>query len=627
MADSIVRDFLIDCKTVTDAEVHSFASTLRENNELIEAIILVLEEKDYHREFLEPVCEQLFLFFQAEEETLRQFSHFFLPCLVGVYFSLLHRRDRKALRCVEIVLLGAYNLHILDQEGHPTVTTYNIPSISKPSIYHEPTMLPQPQLTENLLSKLEHGDNKVLLGPYQALESLSASNRLQVAVVVLRTYNQSISIMPQASRASLCRMCSRVVNQGCSLGGGLRMSCEGSLPPAFLPRVFLSSQLLLEMLQAIYFSMFNGLFSLGHQALNDIHRRAMQSMFTDVLLVTNAIKNSLEGGQCGHPGEGPMGISVAISPTTSTTTVSKAIITNASFRTKKLPDDIPIPREGESMAGVEGSLEVIKEEGAEEAGMAGQAIAGAKAMIQGLPKLPAGMTAGMTKLVKGMGRRESLTEKQPVAADARSVVSTMDSPRLNESTMAAQFVDLQASKRDTVRPLDSGLEQSEMRKTSGTKSKDTTTTSADKKESSSAPRSLNLSRGSGRDSGEARKAPEKKEETATAESSRKESSRKGSSRKEESVPVEQRKSSSRKEESSSSRKEEVATAESRKSSRKEESPTVRNGLDKADSASTTLHDTVGSTELRNLATAEQTSFRSNEINSLKNGDKPRSTQV
>lgn len=203
----------------------------------------------------------------------------------------------------------------------------------------------------------------------------------------------------------------------------------------------------------------------------------------------------------------------------------------------------------------------------------------------------------------------------------------MDSPRLNESTMAAQFVDLQASKRDTVRPLDSGLEQSEMRKTSGTKSKDTTTTSADKKESSSAPRSLNLSRGSGRDSGEARKAPEKKEETATAESSRKESSRKGSSRKEESVPVEQRKSSSRKEESSSSRKEEVATAESRKSSRKEESPTVRNGLDKADSASTTLHDTVGSTELRNLATAEQTSFRSNEINSLKNGDKPRSTQV
>lgn len=209
MADSIVRDFLIDCKTVTDAEVHSFASTLRENNELIEAIILVLEEKDYHREFLEPVCEQLFLFFQAEEETLRQFSHFFLPCLVGVYFSLLHRRDRKALRCVEIVLLGAYNLHILDQEGHPTVTTYNIPSISKPSIYHEPTMLPQPQLTENLLSKLEHGDNKVLLGPYQALESLSASNRLQVAVVVLRTYNQSISIMPQASRASLCRMCSR----------------------------------------------------------------------------------------------------------------------------------------------------------------------------------------------------------------------------------------------------------------------------------------------------------------------------------------------------------------------------------------------------------------------------------
>lgn len=60
-------------------------------------------------------------------------------------------------------------------------------------------------------------------------------------------------------------------------------------------------------------------------------------MFCCCVQVTSAIKNSLMASQCGQPAEGPMGISVAISPTTSTTTVSKAIITNASFRTKKLP--------------------------------------------------------------------------------------------------------------------------------------------------------------------------------------------------------------------------------------------------------------------------------------------------
>lgn len=39
----------------------------------------------------------------------------------------------------------------------------------------------------------------------------------------------------------------------------------------------------------------------------------------------------------GGSGDAPMGISVALSPATNTTTVSKSMITNASFRTKKLP--------------------------------------------------------------------------------------------------------------------------------------------------------------------------------------------------------------------------------------------------------------------------------------------------
>lgn len=39
----------------------------------------------------------------------------------------------------------------------------------------------------------------------------------------------------------------------------------------------------------------------------------------------------------GQPCDGPMGISVALSPATATVTVSKSMITNASFRTKKLP--------------------------------------------------------------------------------------------------------------------------------------------------------------------------------------------------------------------------------------------------------------------------------------------------
>jgi Hyccin len=41
----------------------------------------------------------------------------------------------------------------------------------------------------------------------------------------------------------------------------------------------------------------------------------------------------------GQPSDGPMGISVALTPATTVVTVSKSMITNASFRTKKLPGE------------------------------------------------------------------------------------------------------------------------------------------------------------------------------------------------------------------------------------------------------------------------------------------------
>lgn len=41
----------------------------------------------------------------------------------------------------------------------------------------------------------------------------------------------------------------------------------------------------------------------------------------------------------GQPSDGPMGLSVALSPATNTVSMSKSMITNASFRTKKLPGE------------------------------------------------------------------------------------------------------------------------------------------------------------------------------------------------------------------------------------------------------------------------------------------------
>lgn len=130
-----------------------------------------------------------------------------------------------------------------------------------------------------------------------------------------------------------------------------------------LPRIPVSAELLLELTHAAYFVMFNEFASVAIRTIKDIHRRACFEMMPSVILVTGAVKNSLLANPSGEweshkilycdvivafsfphivgqPSDGPMGISVALTPATTTVTVSKSMITNASFRAKKLPGNI-----------------------------------------------------------------------------------------------------------------------------------------------------------------------------------------------------------------------------------------------------------------------------------------------
>ena len=53
--------------------------------------------------------------------------------------------------------------------------------------------------------------------------------------------------------------------------------------------------------------------------------------------LTNAIKNSLEHNPSGQPYDGPMGVSITITPAHILSNLHRKAITNASFRTEKLP--------------------------------------------------------------------------------------------------------------------------------------------------------------------------------------------------------------------------------------------------------------------------------------------------
>lgn len=136
-----------------------------------------------------------------------------------------------------------------------------------------------------------------------------------------------------------------------------------------IPRIPLSSAFLVELVHAIYFAMFNGFGTVAIQTLEDIHNRACFEMYTELILITSAVRNSLHANPSGQPSDGPMGLSVALTPSTNTVTtaVSKSMITNASFRTKKLPDDIPIQVQDLTMAQAPQQLASVTEETAEQA--------------------------------------------------------------------------------------------------------------------------------------------------------------------------------------------------------------------------------------------------------------------
>ncbi|CDR06052.1 unnamed protein product, partial [Oncorhynchus mykiss] len=86
---------------------------------------------------LEPVCHQLFEMYRSSEDRLRRFTLQFLPELVWVYLRITASRDRQSNGCIEALLLGIYNLEIVDKDGNSKLLSFTIPSLSKPSVYHE----------------------------------------------------------------------------------------------------------------------------------------------------------------------------------------------------------------------------------------------------------------------------------------------------------------------------------------------------------------------------------------------------------------------------------------------------------------------------------------------------------
>ncbi|XP_014749843.1 PREDICTED: hyccin isoform X2 [Sturnus vulgaris] len=316
----VVEEWLSEFKTLPEASISSYATSLKDKTALISSLYKVIQEPQ--SELLEPVCHQLFEFYRSGEEQLLRFTLQFLPELMWCYLAVSASRDLQSSGCIEALLLGVYNLEIVDKEGHSKVLSFTIPSLSKPSVYHEPSSIGSMALTEGALS--QHGLSRVVYsGPHPQREMLTAQNRFEVLTFLLLCYNAALSYMPPMSLQSLCQICSRICVCGYPRQQVRKYKGVNS-------RIPVSSEFMVQMLTGIYYAFYNGEWDLARKAMDDVLYRAQLELYPEPLLVANAIKASLPQGAMKSSKEGARCIQVEITPTSSR--ISRNAVTSMSIR-------------------------------------------------------------------------------------------------------------------------------------------------------------------------------------------------------------------------------------------------------------------------------------------------------
>ncbi|TSO47171.1 Hyccin [Bagarius yarrelli] len=288
MDQGVVEEWLSEFKTFPETAISSYAASLKEKGSLVPALYKVIREN--YSDLLEPVCHQLFEFYRSGEARLQRFTLQFLPELVWSYLSASSGRNPHHSGCIEALLLGIYNLEIVDKDGQSKVLSFTVPSLSKPSVYHEPSAIGSMALTEGALAN--RGLSRIVYsGPHLQRETFTAQNRVCICGYPrqqVRRYKGNNS------------------------------------------RMMVTSEFLVQLITGIHFALCNGEPDLGSKALDDVLYRAQLELFPEVLLVGNAIKSSLRGAALKSNKEGTRSIQVEITPTSSR--ISRNAVTSLSIR-------------------------------------------------------------------------------------------------------------------------------------------------------------------------------------------------------------------------------------------------------------------------------------------------------
>ncbi|KAJ8019414.1 hypothetical protein HOLleu_40995 [Holothuria leucospilota] len=294
-----VKKWLTDYKSMVSADIPAYAKKISSDDQLITGIFRLLEQGNNER--LAPVYSQLFEFYKSNVLELQRFTLQFIPVIIFQYLK--YSFTRMECGPMEALLLGIFNLEALEMDGTSRTECVRIPSLGKPSIYHEPSI--QLAISDSLNLHQESEHRIVTRAPLPEVESIKSHNRICQSGFSCQTKDTQDRI-----------------------GGDLKLKISSREP-----RIPLNSEFLSEMVHCLYYIIFNKYASAGQEALQAVHFRAQHEMFAEVLLVTGAIKHSLDTNPSGRPQDGPVGINISLTPPSPV--VKKAPVTGASFKSSK----------------------------------------------------------------------------------------------------------------------------------------------------------------------------------------------------------------------------------------------------------------------------------------------------
>ncbi|ETN75674.1 hypothetical protein NECAME_12200 [Necator americanus] len=296
---------------------------------------------------------------------LRQYALQFIPSFIGTYLYALSKKQQKSVAVFEIFFLAVYNEEILENTPNSEkiikkVEEVRIPSIRYPSIYHDPTKISavpevvvmKPGNSPSVLvsSIFLQQNTTVRIGPYPTIEEFNSESKFLILTRILKAVNGSLAYLSSdvVSR-HICLAALSICESGFTFPEtnfvskvmGSEHSFEVLEDYSKKPRQHVNSALLLELLTGVYMALYNGAPDLALRAIDAMHQRAQYEILADVILVTSAVRNSL----LENPLSKEKRDELMWGRNHTMEKRRKGLVTSASLRMRKMPEDIPIQPE------------------------------------------------------------------------------------------------------------------------------------------------------------------------------------------------------------------------------------------------------------------------------------------